>query len=191
MTKHLRENLRRKAAIGDLSLFFWRTNNFLAGRMIIYIEDTIGTDDPTFCDESKTSEQKFESKPWTYFQFTVFGILLKVVPEGFTPQQPDYAKLIRPPPFEFTHDTFQSCLYELACLTHTHSDVLSTTAILAYTYRYSTGPSDASTKPRTPTYVSNQFIATISDQAPTPTHRSLTSTTGQTARFCDILSAHH
>lgn len=130
-SRHLRNDLCMAPTAGDLSLFIQVVNNQLQCAMGTHVDDTLSTGNKRFEEESRLTEQKFDSKARSYRKFTFAGIELEPHYEGYKLHQQKFAAKIDFLSQLATFPLFRSKRQELAWVTHTRPEIAADVNLLA------------------------------------------------------------
>ena len=128
---HLKNDLGMSPAAGDLSLFFKMVNGQLAGMTGAYVDDSIGTGTPDFERESEKTQERVESKPREFDNFTFAGIQVEKTDYGYLMHQERYCRKIKLKAKDCSFKEFRSRRQELAWLHHTRPDISVAVNLLA------------------------------------------------------------
>lgn len=122
-SNHLIHDLRMTTCTGDLYLFFKVVDGKLRGMTGAYVDDTIGTGDRVFEEESEMTGERFQSKASEMDRFQFAGIQIEQFEGGYLMHQERIARKISMLSRQFTYREFRSKRHELAWLTHTRPDI--------------------------------------------------------------------
>ena len=131
LSSHLTNELDMVNCTGDLSLFFRRDGDSLSGVTGVYVDDQIHAGSPKFEEESRLTEQRFQSKPREYDNFKFAGIQIERHEDKYLCHQEDYTQNLHELAKDSDFSSVRSRRHALAWLTHTRVDLAADVNLLA------------------------------------------------------------
>jgi len=124
-TNHLKNDLSMTCGISDLSLFFKIIDGKLQGIIGRYVDDTISAGNNFFEEESKKTEEEFESKPREHDNFKFAGMEISTVSniDGYKISQPKFSERVSVLPSNCSYAAFRSKRQKLSWSVHTRPDI--------------------------------------------------------------------
>ena len=116
---------------GALSLFFKVVDGKLRAMTGAYVDDTIGTGDQEFEEESKITGERFQAKDHEVGSFQFAGIEIEQIENGYLMHQERFAIKISQLLKQGTFPEFRSKQQELAWLAHIRPDISAAVKLAA------------------------------------------------------------
>ena len=131
--QHIRDDLEMQRSVGDLALFFKNVQGRLSGIAGTYADDSLLAGTLDFMTSTNKTLERFESRDRVLDEFTLAGIGIKTLADGFILHQRKQIDKLSFLPLEASFRAFKSALMTLAWVTHTRPEVFCTVSQLAQT----------------------------------------------------------